>query len=194
MSAMSDFLEAGLRSALFRTKTVTARANSTAYALGDLMMLGTSDLTLYEATTAGTSAGSAPGFTTTLGATTTDGTVVWTACRVGYPKRGLRIALYTAAPSDAGGGTEVSGGSYARQSYDPADANWTAASGTDGLTDNASQISFPVATANWGTITHLAVLDPAGNFLLWGALAASKTINTGDQFVLPAGQLDITLA
>src|SRR3972149_4252036 len=67
----------------------------------------------------------------------------------------LAVALYTAAPGDAGGGTEVSGGSYARVQRDPLDANWTAASATDGLTGNAADITFPTPTANWGTVTHV---------------------------------------
>lgn len=109
----------------------------------------------------------------------------------------LAVALYTAAPGDAGGGTEVTGGSYARVQKDPLDANWTAASSTDGLTDNAAALTFPSPTANWGLITHNALLDAtsAGNFLFTGALTTSKTVNSGD----PApkyniGDLDYTFA
>ncbi len=94
----------------------------------------------------------------------------------------LAIALYTAAPGDAGGGTEVTGGAYARVQRDPLDANWSAASATDGLTDNVADLTFPTPTANWGTVTHTAVLDAttAGNFLYHGALTTAKTINNGD--------------
>lgn len=109
----------------------------------------------------------------------------------------LGIALFTAAPSDSGGGTEVTGGSYARVDRPPLDANWNAASSTDGLTDNAADIVFPAPTANWGLVTHFAIFDAisGGNLLFWGALTASKTINNGDpapKFV--AGALDVTLA
>ena len=109
----------------------------------------------------------------------------------------LAVALYTAAPGEAGGGTEVSGGSYARVQRDPLDANWTAASSTDGLTDNAAALTFPTPSANWGVVTHCAVLDAtsAGNFLLYGALAQSKTINNGDPAPnFPIGALDVTFA
>lgn len=94
----------------------------------------------------------------------------------------LWIALFTAAPSDAGGGTEVSGGSYARVQRNPLDANWTAPDGTGGVTRNAAAITFPSPTANWGTVTHFGIFDAStgGNLLVWGALSASRTINNGD--------------
>jgi hypothetical protein len=94
----------------------------------------------------------------------------------------LAVGLFTAAPSDAGGGTEVSGGSYARVQRDPLDANWTATAGGDGETDNAADLVFPTPTANWGTITHFGIFDATsvGNLLYWGALDNSKTVNNGD--------------
>lgn len=109
----------------------------------------------------------------------------------------LAVALFTAAPSDSGGGTEVTGGSYARVDRPPLDANWTAASATDGLTDNAADIVFPAPTANWGVVTHFGIFDAltAGNLLFHGALTTPKTINNLDpapKFV--AGSLDVTFA
>jgi hypothetical protein len=108
---------------------------------------------------------------------------------------GLTVHLFTAAPGDAGGGTEVTGGSYASVSRAPLDANWTAASSTDGLTDNAADLVYPTPTANWGLVTHMAIKDQVPNFLFTGALTLSKTINNGDpapKFV--AGALDVIFA
>lgn len=110
-------------------------------------------------------------------------------CNTAYtPPTTVYVGLFTAAPGEAGGGTEVSGGGYARQA-----ASFSAAA--NGQASNSADIVFPVATADWGTITHIALFDAqtAGNMLLYAALAASKTIQTGDQFIIKAGNLTVTL-
>lgn len=109
----------------------------------------------------------------------------------------LWVSLHTADPTDAGTGTEVSGGSYARVQRDPLDANWTAASATNGLTDNAAPITFPSPTANWGSVTHFGIWDAStsGNLITFGALTTPKTINNGDAAPsFATGDLDITFA
>ena len=102
------------------------------------------------------------------------------------------IALYTAAPTDAGGGTEVSGGSYARVEVTNNSTNWPAAS--NGAKSNGEDFTFPTATGDWGTVVAFAILDAdsGGNFLYWGDLTASKAINTGDTAKFAAGDIDIT--
>jgi hypothetical protein len=117
----------------------------------------------------------------------------------------LYVALYTSAPSDSGGGTEVSGGAYARVAVTSSLANWAgtqaagstdASSGTGGQTSNNAAITFPTPTAGWGTVTHFAIYDAAsaGNELFWGALTIAKTINQADTVTFPAGSLSITFA
>jgi hypothetical protein len=98
------------------------------------------------------------------------------------------VALFTAAPTDAGGGTEVSGGSYARVA-----ATFSAASG--GATSNSATIDFGTATGAWGTITHIGIFDAAtvGNMLAWAPLASSKTVASGDGFQIAAGSLTVSL-
>lgn len=104
---------------------------------------------------------------------------------------GCYVALFTANPSDTGGGTEVSGGAYARQQV--LAAGWAAASG--GSISNSADITFPVASASWGTITAIAIFDAltVGNMLWWGTLSTSKAIATNDQFKIAASNLTITL-
>jgi hypothetical protein len=101
------------------------------------------------------------------------------------------VALFTADDGlEAGTITsEVSGGSYARQL-----AGLSASS--DGTSSNASDITFPTATGDWGTVTHLALIDAstAGNVIMHSALDASKAVNSGDTFKINAGDLDVTVA
>ena len=83
----------------------------------------------------------------------------------------------------------TSGTAYARKSV----AFGAASSGTSAT--NAT-VTFDTATAQWGTVTHIAVLDAStgGNVLFWGAVTVSKLIDTGDTFQVSSGNLTITLA
>lgn len=103
----------------------------------------------------------------------------------------LYVGLFTTNPTDTGGGTEVSGGSYARVTVASSTTNWAgtqsagstaASSGTGGTTSNNGAITFPAPTANWGTVTGFGVFDAStsGNLLFYAALTTNKTINNGD--------------
>lgn len=102
----------------------------------------------------------------------------------------LYVRLYTSATNDTGGGTEVSGGSYA------ATACSFNASTTNGVVTTSATVTFPTATANWGTVTHLAIWDAAtlGNQVSHGVLDVSKTVTTNDTFEISAGQLTQTVS
>ena len=103
----------------------------------------------------------------------------------------LYVALYTVAPTDTGGGTEVTGGAYARQTatFNVSGTNPTTAT-------NAAAIEYPTATANYGTVVAVGILDAlsSGNLLAYANLDTSKSVTTGDVFRFDAGDLDITLA
>jgi len=103
----------------------------------------------------------------------------------------LYVALYTVAPDDTGGGTEVTGGSYARQT-----ATFTVSGTSPTTATNAAAIEYPTATANYGTVTSVGILDASsgGNLLAYADLDTSKVVSTGDVFRFDAGDLDITLA
>lgn len=105
----------------------------------------------------------------------------------------LYFALFTVTPSDSGGGTEVAGGSYARVGMTNNATNFPAASG--GAKSNGVAITFPAATAAWGTVVAMGVFDAGsgGNLLAWGALTTSKTISNGDTASFPIGDFDVTL-
>jgi len=102
------------------------------------------------------------------------------------------VGLFTAAPSDTGGGTEVSGSAYARVVTGTISGSGTATTFT-----NAAAIEFAAASGgNWGTIGWAAIFDAStsGNMLAWAPLTTSKAINDGDIFRIPASSLSITLA
>ena len=97
------------------------------------------------------------------------------------------LALYTVAPTDSSAGTEVTGGGYVRQTVT------LTTSGSD--TTNSGAVEYATATAGYGTVVAVAVLDASsgGNMLAYAPLTANKTIGVGDVFRVPAGDLDISL-
>ena len=117
----------------------------------------------------------------------------------------LWIGLCTAAPSDSSIGTEVTGNNYARVEISCSLANWVASqgvtsplaasSGTGGATSNGSTITFPTPSGEWGTVTHWVICDAAtsGNVLFYGALAASKLIQSGDDVAFVANAIQVTV-
>jgi hypothetical protein len=104
------------------------------------------------------------------------------------------VALFTVAPTaDAGtGGTEVSVGAYARVAVTNDATNFPAATG--GVKSNGTVITFPTATAPWGTIVAFGIYDAAsaGNLLFWNVVTANKVITTNDIAQFPIGSLVFT--
>jgi hypothetical protein len=104
------------------------------------------------------------------------------------------VALFTTAPADDGtGGTEVSGGSYARATI-VRSSGWSAISGTSPRQiSNAGTITFATPTANWGTIVAIGIYDAStvGNLLYWNTIT-SQVINTGVVASFAASALVIT--
>jgi hypothetical protein len=99
------------------------------------------------------------------------------------------VSLWTTDPTDAGSGTEVSGGSYARTAV-------TFGAPSNGVTTNNADVTFPTATASWGTVGWIGINDAlsSGNLLYHTALDLSKTIDTGDIFKIATGNLSVTLS
>jgi len=104
---------------------------------------------------------------------------------------GWHVALYTAAPSDSGGGTEVSGSGYARKAI-----TFGAASSPGGTTSNTNTVSFTASGGSWGTITHVGIFTAAtgGNLLWHGSMSASKTVGDGDTIEFSIGNFNLTVA
>lgn len=119
---------------------------------------------------------------------------IFRSASLGLDATNVWIGLFTAAPSDSAAGTEVTGGSYARVAVVRTGAGWDVAAGALALTSNTGTVTFPAATANWGTVTHFGIFDAAtvGNLLFWADLTVSKVVNNGDTASFAAGAIDIT--
>ncbi len=106
------------------------------------------------------------------------------------------LALYTTMPNAGDtGGVEVTGGSYARVDSSGS-TMWDAPNATGGFTANTSTLTFPVASANWGTVVGMGIrsANAAGNLYFFKTLTASKTVYSGDTFRFSSGAIDITLS
>jgi len=114
------------------------------------------------------------------------------------------VALFTTCPTDSTAGTEVSGGSYARVAIAASLANWagtqsagstTASSGTGGTTSNNGAITFPTATADWGTVNCFGYMSAlsGGTLIFYAALTASRNITNGSTASFSAGSLTFTI-
>jgi len=99
----------------------------------------------------------------------------------------LYLGLFTSAPGETGGGTELSGSAYVRKAI--------AFTTSGDTTSNNAAVEFPTATGSWGTVTHVGVFDAStsGNLMVYATLSASKAVASGDVFRVPSGDLDITL-
>ncbi|WP_135552115.1 phage tail fiber protein [Paenibacillus cymbidii] len=108
------------------------------------------------------------------------------------PPTTLYIALYTSDPTDADTGTEVTGGSYSRQTV-----TFDAPSQVGGKARivNSADRTFPTATADWGTVTHFGIRDAltAGNLLGSAALSNQRTVLQNDVLKFLQGELKIDI-
>jgi hypothetical protein len=186
-TALTDLAEDNMIEGFNRSKLLTIDDWTTqAYSVGDVVQPATWIDRVFRCVVAGTSTGSEPAFNTAIGAETTDsGGVVWVSCAVGPLKEPIFWALFTAAPGETGGGTEVTGGAYARTAHQPLDANYDAPAGGTGQTANSLAITFPAPSgANWGTVVSFARVDRAtgtASMFSYASLTSSEVINDGDQ-------------
>jgi hypothetical protein len=99
------------------------------------------------------------------------------------------VSLWTSNPGDDASGTEVTGGSYARTAV-------TFGAPSDGASLNSADVTFPTATASWGTVGWIGINNAAtaGNLLYHTALDTAKAIDSGDIFKISTGNLSVTLA
>lgn len=108
------------------------------------------------------------------------------------PEATVWIALYTVAPNDTGGGTEVSGSAYARVAVTNNATNWPAAS--SGQKTNGTAFAFPQATGTWGTIVAFGIHGhaTADELLYWGVVDPERAVLNGGEPSFAIGDLVVT--
>ena len=102
----------------------------------------------------------------------------------------IYVALYSAAPNEAGGGTELTGNGYARTVHNSWDT------GAGGHTENTGVIVCPDAVGgNWLEAVAFGLFDAitGGTFLGWGLLAVPQTVNENGHAEFADGALDATM-
>lgn len=94
------------------------------------------------------------------------------------------VGLFTSTPTVGGGGTEVSGGGYVRQTV-------TFMAPVNGQVSNEFAVVFPIALSAWGTVTAFGVFDApsGGNLLYFNTLSVPRSVLVNDQVQFPSGQL-----
>ena len=104
----------------------------------------------------------------------------------------LYIGLFTAAPNDAGGGTEVVGNAYARVQVTNSSSTWSRSGST---ISNGVAITFAAPSpGTWGTVTHYGIFDAStsGNLIFWSALSSATTTSVGVALSFSGGTLTTT--
>lgn len=103
------------------------------------------------------------------------------------PPTNIYLALFSTATSDTGGGTEVTGGSYARQLV-------SFGAVASGAAANDATVTFANMPAV--TVTHGALVDAltGGNFLFHGPFSVAKVVGAGDSLTMEVGDIVATLS
>lgn len=98
------------------------------------------------------------------------------------------LALFTAAPGEEGGGTEVSGASYARQQVEFSVPS-------SGQMVNSAAVEFPTATESWGTAVAWGLYDAkqSGNLVWYGDITTPKELLPGDIYRINTGNMTLTM-
>jgi hypothetical protein len=201
MAGKTTFTEKQVLNRWFRKLTTTATAggsgvtlnvtSSTGFQVGDIILLvgatPANFMTQVVAVPNGTSLTLAYAPTTTP----TSGNVV----AVAWSPVAVYVGLFSVAPTDAGGGTEWTGGNYARQAIAQADASWNAPAGSPSAMTN-------VATPTWTAITWTGL---PGNIVAWGLFDAltggnligwlaitSQAVAATNNVVFNAGAITVT--
>ena len=198
MAGKTAFAEKQILNRWYRKLSTTAIAGSsgtslnitstTGFAVGDLILLASSSPANFIAQI--TAIVDADTVTLAYAPTTTPTSGAVTA--IGWSPVAVYVALFTAVPSDAGGGTEATGGNYARQAIAIADGSWNAPSSTPSAMTNIATPTWTSVT--WtGTVVAWAFMDAltAGNMIAWYD-CADQVVASGNTVTFNAGAISVS--
>lgn len=99
----------------------------------------------------------------------------------------MYVGLFTALPTGGSGGTEATGGGYARVSITNDSTSFPAASA--GAKSNGVAFTWSSFAADMGEFVGVGIWDASssGNLLRWGPLSTPRTVYSGEGFEIPAG-------
>lgn len=142
--------------------------------------------------------GGEPGGTimTDLTTYTQDNIMEWSFLGSNMPSAhsNVYVALHDSDPTNDGDQNELTGGGYSREQVDANTTEWTLSTSGDASTiENENEITFGVATEDWGSVTHFSVWDgpDSGDNALWASsLDTSRTIQEDDELRFLPGALE----
>lgn len=140
-----------------------------------------------------------PGFSQALAQSIFDATLASSRSSL-TAKAGVWMSLHTAAVNDNSGGNEATYSGYGRvnvASVMTSSVTGTAPEQIVRATNNAD-INFPASTGATQTVTHWAIwsdqtLGTSAYLMYSGTLSSSRSVQSGDVVVIPAGTLQIDL-
>lgn len=106
----------------------------------------------------------------------------------------LRLALFTADPTDAGNINEVATGTWYSRVLTGTFTS-PSPSGSTQQSSNVGSITFPAVTGAAVTVTHIGIFDAAtaGNMLFSAPMTSSKTLQVGDVLSFAPGTIVASL-
>lgn len=141
-----------------------------------------------------------PGFSKALAQSIFDATLASSRTNL-TAKTGVWMSLHTAAPDDTSGGNEATYSGYARVNIGSLMTSSVSAATPEQtvVATNASDIVFPASTGATQTVSHWAIwsdqtLGTTSYLMYSGALSSSRSVQSGDVVVIPAGSLSISLS
>jgi len=140
-----------------------------------------------------------PGFSKALAQQIFDATLASSRTTL-TAKPGVWMSLHTAAPDDNTGGNEATYSGYSRVNIASVmTSSTTGVAPEQTITaTNTADINFPASTGTTQTVTHWAIwsdqtLGTSAYLMYSGSLSASRSVQSGDVVVIPAGQLTVAL-